>query len=355
MLLKNKKPREVLIMDFKNLIAINGDQSNNEMILGQLLYMTLGSMLIKREDMQDIFEVLGIDEKYMPRKLQYTDAFRSATTEIATRLNVNGKYIKLYMRDNLKDKSKGIISRELVKEIVGWDNYYTQVGKFKYDTENKTLSYELADYDSDISVYQLQELADKVEALFELYKESFNRNSVETIINNLLGNMDTSKVTQHGKLYFVPRYKLNEVTILEEFGEMLNEKNHLVNMGVNYTPATINAIFVINDEKQRKNFEQSFYTTVQKELELYQNRLTHFINNGSKSEKIIGRWLEKIKELNVKKKKYENLFSKNLDKLNDEFENVEFLAMELQMRFREVSSFNTGTKPMDGQIGFVAA
>ena len=64
---KNKKPREVLIMDFKNLIAINGDQSNNEMILGQLLYMTLGSMLIKREDMQDIFEILGIDEKYMPR------------------------------------------------------------------------------------------------------------------------------------------------------------------------------------------------------------------------------------------------------------------------------------------------
>jgi|GEM_PF-272848 len=342
-------------MDFKELIAINGDQSKNEMILGQLLYMSLGSMLIKREDMQDILEILGIDEKYMPRKLQYTDAFRSATTEASTKLSVNGKCIKLYMRDNLKDKSKGIISRELVKEIVGWDNHYTQVGKFRYDTENKTMSYELADYNSDISVHQLQELADKVEALFELYKESYNRNSVETIINNLLENMDTSKVTQHGKLYFVPRYKLNEVMKLEELGELLNEKNYLANMGVNYAPVTINAIYVINDDKQRKNFEQSFYTTVQNELELYQNRLTHFINNGSKSEKIIGRWLEKIKELNDKKGKYELLFNKSLSKLNDEFENVEFLATELQMRLRETSNFKTGTKPLDGQIGFVAA
>ena len=66
------------------------------MILGQLLYMTLGSILIKREDMQDIFEILGIDEKYMPRKLQYTDAFRSATTEASTKLSVNGKCIKLH-------------------------------------------------------------------------------------------------------------------------------------------------------------------------------------------------------------------------------------------------------------------
>jgi hypothetical protein len=37
--------------------------------------------------------------------------------------------------------------------------------------------------------------------------------------------------------------------------------------------------------------EEEFYTTVRKELEMYQERLQHFIQTGAQSRGVIDRWL----------------------------------------------------------------
>jgi len=229
-----------------------------------------------------------------------------------------------------------------VKETVGTKNIYTQVGSFRYDMEIDEFSADISDIDTDIETEILEGIAKKAEKLFELYKKSYNRNSVETIFDNILSTMDVSKVSAYGKLYFIPRYKMERIAYLEELADRINRENLLKTLGVHHSPISVNSIFVINDERQRKNFEQEFYNTVEKEIEYYQERLQHFIESGCKSEAVINRWLKKIEKLQVKKKGYEDIFKKSLDKLNDQFEIIEVQAQELKLRAKDNNGISRG-------------
>ena len=50
---------------------------------------------------------------------------------------------------------------------------------------------------------------------------------------------------------------------------------------------------------------------------------------------LIDRWIEKISKLESKREQYENLFKKELGKLNDDFDVLKLQSQELQLRLRK--------------------
>jgi gamma-glutamylcyclotransferase (GGCT)/AIG2-like uncharacterized protein YtfP len=153
---------------------------------------------------------------------------------------------------------------------------------------------------------------------------------VETILNGFLDSMEAIKISVHGKLFFIPRHHVDKVDILEDYVEELNLRN--LNSG---NPMVINSIWVMDDDKQRQKMEDEFYLTVEKEIEMYQNRLQYFLESGSESERVIPRWIDKINALKAKKARYEELFRRKLDKLSDEFEVLDLQQQELRLRLQK--------------------
>jgi hypothetical protein len=152
-------------------------------------------------------------------------------------------------------------------------------------------------------------------------------------VDSFISSMDAVKISVHGKMFFVPRHTMSKVDILEDFIEELNTCN--LNSG---NQIIANSMFVINDEKQRLKMEQEFYTTVRKELEMCQERLQHFIQTGSQSKLVVNKWLTKIASLEEKKRQYESLFRKELDRLNDDFDVLKLQSQELQLRLRKLET-----------------
>jgi hypothetical protein len=120
--------------------------------------------------------------------------------------------------------------------------------------------------------------------------------------------------------------------ILEDYVEELNNIN--LNDG---NSLVINSIWVMDDDKQRKKMEDEFYSTVEKDIEMYQERLQYFLASGSQSERVIPRWIEKINALKAKKARYEELFRSKLDKLSDEFDVLDLQQQELRIRLMKTS------------------
>lgn len=316
----------VNMMELKNLIAVTGNSGN---ILGKLLYFSLGNILIEKDAFEEAGIKLGLP-KIKPQRESPVDAFNSATGDIRDRKVIkNGikKLIKIYVRDNEIDVSEpNIKSRELVLEELGFtENRYRKIAGLYYDRENDIISYDINAY----GYYNIDPEAycRKAEELFNLYRRCYGRGSVETVIYSYLNIMEAIKISVHGFLFFIPRHNVHMVDILEDYIEELNSRN--LNNG---NCININSIWVTDDEKQRKKMEDEFYLTVEKELELYQERLQYFLATGSQSEKVIPRWIEKINTLKAKKARYEDLFRNKLDKLSEEFEVLELQQQELQIR-----------------------
>ena len=75
-----------------------------------------------------------------------------------------------------------------------------------------------------------------------------------------------------------------------------------------------------------------FYRNYKKELEFYQDRIQHFIENGCDSQAIIERWMQKIDTLKAKKTAYESALRKELNDLDQDFQFLQVQAGELRIR-----------------------
>ena len=169
----------------------------------------------------------------------------------------------------------------------------------------------------------------EAERLFEKYKRCAGRKHIETLTGNLLDSMQAVKINIHGRLYFVPRSHMEQVTLFEDFVEMLNQHN------LSKGELTINSMPVMNSEKQRKKMAGEFYQAVRKEIALYQEKAENLITSDSRSASIMNRWVLKIDALEKKKQEYETILRQDLDQLDDEFATLRMFSQELSRRARQ--------------------
>ena len=97
-------------------------------------------------------------------------------------------------------------------------------------------------------------------------------------------------------------------------------------------PLAVNSIFVVDDAKQRNKMATAFYQPVRKEIADCEEHVTHLIQSGSQSPKIMERWIMRIQGLQEKKRSYEDILKRELSELDDNFTSLRYLSDELRIR-----------------------
>ena len=316
-------------INFSDVIgAASGEHSN---MLGKFLYFSLANVLVDKKELKKLCESLGMDCS-CGKRLPVSDAFKSATGDIRDRITVRRdgeqKFYQIYCRDN--ENTPGMLSRELVKETVNQrTNQYEKLANIHYDKADQRFGYDDLAFDEDVDAMKYCRQA---EQLFELYQTCANRKQVETICLKYLRDLDATKVSVNGHLYFVPRHTMDQVAVFETFFEELSRLNR------NNTPLIANSFYLIDDAKQRDKMTEEFYLAVKKEITKYQERADYFIRSGCSSPSTMERWVVKIQALEDKKRHYEDVLRRELNGLDEEFESLRLLSQELSLRARGIRS-----------------
>ena len=302
-------------------IAVTGDTSS---VLGKIVYFSLADVMVDRDKLREICDSMGIPY-YGGGRQTDSNAFRRATSDISDRIKADGHIYKVYCRDN--EKGDDVLSRELVKETLDAStNRYAKLANIQYVSGTGQLLLASPEYDPLVSPYQYFRDA---ETLFEQYKRCAGRKHIETLTGNLLDAMQAVKINIHGRLYFVPRSHMEQVTLFEDFVELLNQHN------LSKGELTVNSMPVMDSEKQRKKMAAEFYTAVRKEIALYQQKVEDLIASDSRSAAIMYRWVMKIDALEKKKQEYETILRQDLDQLDDEFMTLRIFSQELSCRAKQ--------------------
>lgn len=302
--------------------ASQGDAQN---MLGKFLYFSLSNLLVEKAQLSELCESMGISYSGGTR-LSVADAFRSATGDIKERkpVTVAGEtniYL-VYCRDN--KHTADALSRELVKETLNQKtNRYEKLANITCDRKDGQIYCTNIVMDPDIDV---QARCRQAEELFELYQRCANRKQIETICANFLREMEATKLSINGHLYFVPRSHMEKVDIFEDFIGLLGGMNR------NNTPLVVNSFYIIDDEKQRSKMAEEFYNAVKKEITEYQERCDYFIKSNCQSPAVMERWVLKVRGLEERKRHYEEILRRELNGLDEEFSTLKLLSQELQVR-----------------------
>jgi len=315
------------VFDMNDFVAAS--DGDKEHMLGKFLYFTLANLLVEKEALSKLCNELGI--AYTGgKRLTVADAFRSATGDIQERYPVTSMgetHIYLaYCRDN--KRTGDILSRELVKETLNQKtNHYEKLANISFDKRDGVFRCENLAPDDMVDVLGC---CRRAEELFELYQLCANRKQIETICTNFLRELDATKLSVTGHMYFVPRMYMEKGNLFEDFINLLGGLNK------NRKPLTVNSFYIIDDEKQRGKMTEEFYAAVKKEIAAYQERCDYLIKSGSQSPAVMDRWVLKVKGLEEKKQHYEKVLQRELDGLDDEFGTLKFLAQELQVRANSI-------------------
>lgn len=313
------------ITNFQDIIgATNGDKTS---VLGKFLYFSLANILVEKEALAQLCGDLDIPYSGSKR-LSVSDAFRSATGDIKDRITVKGpgehRIYAVYCRDNAH--TADVYSRELVKETLNQrTNQYEKLANIFYDRRDNRFGYDDLCFDTDVDS---DGYCRRAEELFELYQVCANRRQIETICTGFLRMLEATKVSTTGHLYFIPRQHMDKVDTFETFIEQLSDMNQ------NNNALSVNSFYIIDDAKQRNKMTEEFYSAVKKEIALYQEKADYLIQSGSRSPSVMERWINKISNLEQKKRHYEEILRRELDGLDDEFETLRLLSQELSVRAR---------------------
>ena len=175
-------------------------------------------------------------------------------------------------------------------------------------------------------IVNAQPYFDQVLERFHLYRRCVNRRQMDTVLGKMLDDMEAVKVQSRGGMYFVPRHHMDKVAIFEDFLETMNEH------ALSENQVDVNSMYVVDDARQREKMAHEFYLAIKKEIETYQERASHLINSGCESPSIMARWVSKIRELGEKRRRYEELFQRQITEVDNEFQTLQGFARELQVR-----------------------
>ena len=307
----------------ENFIAV---QEKTDGIIGKFLYYSTSNILIERSKFIEIGQSFGLP-KYKPAKDSKSGIYRTATTAIKDRIQVkdgNGtQEYRIYCRDNKKEDTTHIY-RELVKETMNSrTNEYKKLANIIFDKETETIYCDNKVYDVDVNV---QEYCRRAMELYERLCTCYTTDHVESVIQDQLDRMQANKISIHGNLYFIPNPYLPLLNILEDYIDAISKHN--LNDGL----VMSNSMFVVDDERQRQKMTEEFYANYKRDIEFYQQRVQHFIDSGCDSKAVIGRWIQKIQDLQQKKKIYEDVQKRQLDALNSDYAMLQMQSEELRIR-----------------------
>lgn len=311
----------------KNMESLIAVHQNSEGIIGKFFYYSTSSILIPKTKFIEIGQAYGLP-KFKPAKESKASAYRCATTALKDRVTVKGingtsHIYRIYCRDNKKEDAK-YITRELVKETLNSrTNEYKKLANICFDKENEIVIVENEVYDSDVDV---RDYCLKAEELYERYCNCYTSDQVDSVIDDMLCRMQANSISIKGNLFFIPKQYLSLLNLLEDYIESLSKENLNTNL------VHSNSMFVVDDERQRQKMTDEFYANYKRDIEFYQERIQHFIDNGCDSQAVIQRWMQKINALQMKKQTYEEILQRQLDDLNSDYAMLQMQGQELAVR-----------------------
>ena len=313
-------------MNMKDFIAVTDNHTDG--FLGYLLYYSISGVLVPRDKLIKVGEDMGLT-KVKPARESKSNAYRKATTAIKDRIVHKTPHstniYRVYCRDNKREDTV-CLRRQLVKETLGVKtNSFQKVGSIVFDKETGEIQFEDLDFDPDIDV---EHYCRETLAYYQKFQDCYNPDHIDSVIQNMLREMQATKISIHANFYFIPAIYADRLSVLEDYIEIVGQLNE--NQGTGHF--TVNTIPVVDSEKQRNKMAKEFYTGFKSDIEFYQQKILNFIQNGCTSKAVINRWLSKIDDLAQKKSFYENILRQELTAMDEDFAVLKMQADELGIR-----------------------
>lgn len=312
-------------------IRSNADISTSE-LLGFLEFHSIRDLRIHKDDLARIFADNGLDtKKFLPDKIHAHDAFRRATKEVESSIQINygGKQdqkARLLVREVKSDEN--LVIRHLVREVVNDKDErldYNTIGRIVLERKTEQVS---TDYNhSYLSEYPYDKVLDTVRHLYNDWINYHTRETINNITRRVINSMNHISIMPNGKATFLPR---TQRTTLDALAGVIRD---LEPYHVGGEKSIIEIIPVIDTIEQRDMVARRAEADIQDAANQLIVDFDDLLTQEKVSVKSVRAYAERFVQLQMKLEEYEDIVHKKMDALQRQLEEaMERIRAELRNR-----------------------
>lgn len=188
-------------------VVSNGDKADD---IGFLILYSIGDDLYYREDLRKLLIANRIEEKYLPKPIRSSDAFRRATKAVETKRHRENETAEVYKNFIVRDvRSKGdILQRNIVIETVNQQGerleYNTEGAKMYFDKSTDQFTFVANDI-------MASDLAEEAQKHYDIYLKAHNGAAIRASVVSYLYTLSPISLRNSGGAYFVPHKFKSEI------------------------------------------------------------------------------------------------------------------------------------------------
>ena len=308
-------------MLMSNALYKNNTDIPKEMILGNLLFLTLTDVEIPANVLATIFTNNNIPEKYV-KDISPADAFRRATSSVKNKIiqlsKSSGGTEKVRVEiDEVRSDPAGI------KRIIGFksvdeineDINYKSVGEAIFVRSTGKITVMPSRVVSNPEYTEADNLCKEIKTKFDSWVIYHNKDTVRNIINRIVTDTHPVNLMPTGICKFIPVASMDLLYNLKNALEEINA--YSVSNG--NTKNIVEIIPVINTVEQRQMIEKNFKAEITDELFKFTQELKGVITKRQAlSSKTAVSYIEKFNTLKEKAKEYEEMLGIYIASLHEQ-------------------------------------
>lgn len=295
-------------------VKTNSELDTSE-LLGFLEFHSIGELRIHKNQLGDLFDKNGLDNKFMPREIKSHDAYRRATSQAQSTISIdyNGSKSKarLLVREVVSDKN--MVIRHLVREIVDSKNAvldYNTVGKFIL--QKKSSAMEISWDHSFLDEYAYDVLIKDIQTLFTDWTQYHTRDTISNMVRRVISDLNNVSIMPNGKATFIPR---NQRHTLENLRGLIDD---LEDFHQNNGVSVMEVIPMIDTVDQREMVQKRVETHMSSEANQLLADFAELLSQDKTSVKTVQRYAKRVVNLQERLEEYEDLIERKMDVLGNQ-------------------------------------
>lgn len=296
-------------------VRTNADIDSGE-LLGFLEFHSIGDLRIHKNQLGDIFDKNGLDSKFLPREIKPHDAYRRATKQAQSTIDIDGddgkkQKARLLVREVKTDNN--MVIRHLVREIVNSKDEvldYNTVGKFIFQRKSGTMD---TSWSPDfLDEYPYDVLIEDIKNLFTDWTEFHTRETVSNMVRRIINDMNNVSIMPNGKATFIPR---NQRHTLENLRGMIDD---LEDYHQNGGESVMEVIPVIDTVDQREMVQKRVESQLSGEANQLLADFAELLKADTTSVKTVQRYAKRVVDLQDRLDEYETLIQRKMGVLSNQ-------------------------------------
>lgn len=239
-----------------------------ESFIGTVCWFSIIAARVKHEQLQTLFQQLGLDERFLPKPIKPIDAFRKATTE--TKLEYPMPWVDSESKARIMVRevtaAEEMVTRHIVRENVdakGKTLSYDKIGEAVFyrpsrqQRRNGTIGGEririqLMGTYPDVEMEQLRKATEDMKARYHEMCAFLDSNAIRAIVRNYVVDLNAISVKASGGVYFVHKSRQVELDKLRKFVQQIGSNFHTLPL--------------VDTEEQREMLSDAFQNEVEDEV-----------------------------------------------------------------------------------------